>query len=245
MGDPGGSAAAAPRSPDVSTDFQRTRELLLVALTFAAGVVDAVSYLGLGRIFTANMTGNLVFLALGVGQRDLPTALHSVGALIGFCVGAVLAGWIFRGPRKPGPWPTVVTAVIFGELACLTAFAVGWGLERGAPTGADLYLLIGLSSLGMGFQNAAARYVAVPGLTTTVITVALTGFMVDLTALGVAGPGQRRAAVAVTALFCGAAIGAALMLAARTLAPVLTVVTVAMVALVAFVVFGVRGPTVG
>jgi len=213
------------------------RDVLLVGLTFAAGVVDAVSYLGLGQIFTANMTGNIVFLALAVGQRSILTAVRSVGALLGFSAGAILAGRILTRPRPAGIWPQRVTWLLLGELACVLAFAILWASAGGAPGAWLLYLLIGLSSLDMGIQNAAARHLAVPGLTTTVVTTALTGFMVDLPALGISGPGQRRAGWAVAALFAGAAVGASLMVYARDLAPVVTVSVVAAVATVSYLSF--------
>ena len=45
----------------------------LLVLTFSTGLVDAVSYLGLGRVFTANMTGNIVLLGFGIaGGGGLP-----------------------------------------------------------------------------------------------------------------------------------------------------------------------------
>ncbi len=219
---------------------ERTRDGLLIGLTLAAGVVDAVSYLGLGQIFTANMTGNVVFLALAVGRRSILTALHSVAAVVGFCAGAVAAGQLLQRPRPSGVWPVRATWVLCGVLACMAAFASGWAAVSGEPSATLLYVLIGLSSLGMGMQNAAARHLAVPGLTTTVITTALTGLMVDLPALGISGPAQRRGGFAVVALFSGAAVGAALMVYARAFAPVVTVVTVAAVTVVAYRAFGHR-----
>jgi uncharacterized membrane protein YoaK (UPF0700 family) len=241
MGGIGGAAGAMSPPPARSSAVLAASDLLLVGLTFAAGVVDAVSYLGLGGIFTANMTGNLVFLALAVGERSLLTALHSVAALLGFCAGAILTGWVLPRTRPKGPWPPQVTWLLFGEFACLLAFALGWAAVGGNPAGTSAYLLIVLSSFGMGLQNAAARYLAVPGLTTTVITMGLTGFMVDLPALGVSGTTQRRAALAVIALFSGAAIGGALMVYDRTLTPFLTIATVLSVAAFALVLY--RGRT--
>jgi uncharacterized membrane protein YoaK (UPF0700 family) len=237
-----GESEAERRVPSTSpaSSDERRRDALLVALTFAAGVVDAVSYLGLGQIFTANMTGNVVFLALAVGEGNLVTALHSVGALVGFSVGALIAGQILGRPRGPAIWPPQVTRVLWGELACVAAFAVAWVAVGGAPGPGWIYGVIGLSSLGMGMQNASARHLAVPGLTTTVITTALAGFMVDLPALGISGSGQRRFGLAVVAIFSGAAVGALLMLHVRTAAPLLTVVTVAAVVLVAGRIFGRR-----
>ena len=45
----------------------------LLVLTFTTGLVDAVSYLALGRVFTANMTGNVVLLGFGIaGSGGLP-----------------------------------------------------------------------------------------------------------------------------------------------------------------------------
>ncbi len=228
--EPHGSSALRP----VGDTADRRRDALLIGLTFAAGAVDAVSYLGLGQIFTANMTGNVVFLALALGERSVLTALHSVGALIGFSLGALVAGRILTRPRPAGTWPRRVTWLLWGELAFMVAFAVVWASVGGEPGAGVLYLLIGLSSLGMGLQNAAARHLAVPGLTTTVITTALTGFMVDLPALGISGPTQRRGAWAVTSLLTGAALGATLMVFARDLAPLVTAITVAVVAIVAY-----------
>jgi uncharacterized membrane protein YoaK (UPF0700 family) len=223
--------------PVESSAVVSKHEALLVGLTFASGVVDAVSYLGLGHIFTANMTGNVVFLALAVGERNLPTALHSSVALIGFSVGAVTAGLILVRPRPPGVWPRRATWLLWGELASLLAFALLWASQPAPSTGDLVYLLIVLSSVGMGFQNAAARHLAVPRLTTTVVTGALTEFMVDLPALGVSGTVQRRAVWAVGMLFSGAAVGATLTVFARPVAPFVTVVVVAGVVVAAHLSF--------
>jgi uncharacterized membrane protein YoaK (UPF0700 family) len=211
----------------------RAREILLLVMTFSSGSVDAVSYLGLGRIFTANMTGNLIFLALAVGQRNLPTALNSAVALILFSFGAALAGRLLGKAEPSTAWPARVTVILYGHFVCMAAFAAGWVVEGGYPIGTVLFLLIGLSSFGMGLQNAAARHLAVPGLSTTVVTVALTGFMMELPALGVSGPAQRRALLAVILLFSGAAVGATLLVYARFAAPILTALILGGVALAA------------
>jgi uncharacterized membrane protein YoaK (UPF0700 family) len=209
------------------------RDGLLIALTFASGAVDAVSYLGLGQIFTANMTGNVVFLALAIGERNAQTVLHSAVALIGFSVAAMLAGRILLRPRPTGLWPIRVNWLLWGQLALFVGFAVVWELGGDPPAPGLVYVLIVLSSLGMGLQNAVARHLAVPGLTTTVVTGSLTGFMVDLPALGISGASQRRAAWAISTLFAGAALGATLTVYARPLAPLVTVAVVAGVALAA------------
>src|SRR5579871_1917433 len=221
-----------------------SRDAPLIGLTFAAGVVDAVSYLGLGQIFTANMTGNVVFLGLAVGQGGLTTALRSVGALIGFSLGALLAGRFLVRPRPSAPWPPQVTWLPGGELVCLLAFSALWTATGGEPSANLLYVLIALSSFATGIQNAAARHLAVPGLTTTVVTTALTGFMVDLPALGISGTTQRRGAWAVVAIFSGAALGASLMIHARSFVPLVTVAAVAIVVVEAHRIFN-RNPNKG
>ncbi len=241
-GTPGKPAVGTAPTPRTGAEEYR-RDALLIALTFASGVTDAFSYLGLGQIFTANMTGNVVFLALAVGERSVLTALHSVGALIGFSLGAVAAGQLLARPRPAGPWPRRVTWLLGVESACVSAIVAVWILTGGEPAAGLLYVLIALSSFGMGVQNAAARHLAVPGLTTTVVTTALTGFMVDLPALGIAGSTQRRAVAATVALFCGAAVGATLMVYARVATPWVTLATVLGVAILAYVSFG--GPAGG
>jgi uncharacterized membrane protein YoaK (UPF0700 family) len=228
----------ASDTPAEASRVERIRDALLIGLTVATGVVDAISYLALGHIFTANMTGNVVFLALAVGQRNLYTAIYSAAALGGFCAGAVIAGRGLERARPAAVWPRHVTLVLGGELACMAAFAAVWTAAAGntGDPGA-IYLLIGLSSIGMGMQNAAARHLRVPGLTTTVVTTAITGLMVDLPALGVSGSVSRRAAWAVLALFAGAAVGATLLAYCRPVAPFVTVIAVAIVVVLAFVIF--------
>lgn len=217
---------------------EQTRDLLLIILTVAAGLVDAVSYLGMGQIFTANMTGNIVFLALGVGSRELLTSLRSVDALFGFALGAFLGGRILGSEREPGVWRPRITWVLTGELAVMGGFAAGWALSGGSPSGNVLYLLIAVSAFGMGLQNAVAWHISVPGLTTTVVTSAMTGLMAQVAALGISGPAQRRAAAAIIALFSGAALGAAVLLYAPAVPPFLTVAVLGIVVALAFRSFG-------
>jgi uncharacterized membrane protein YoaK (UPF0700 family) len=200
-----------------------------------------VSFLGLGQIFTANMTGNTVFLALAVGQRDPLLAVRSVVALGGFCVGAIVAGRIFGEAKAPQPWAPRVTRVLMAETVLLGAFNLGWVLCSGRPSGDGLYLLIGSSSVAMGLQSAVGRHLAVPGLTTTVVTTALTGLMAETAALGISGTNQKRWAWAMVALFSGAAIGAALLFTVRDSPPFLTTAILVLVCVAALTSFQTRG----
>src|SRR5215204_683886 len=141
-------------------------DAMLVLLSAAAGCVDAVSYLGLGHIFTANMTGNTVLLGLPLGQADWQAALGSSVALVGFimgvAVGAVIAG---RDQKGRAVWPMTVTVTLTVELAVLGAFALGLYLAGGAS-----HTLILLAALAMGLQSTAVRRLGIPGVATTYIT---------------------------------------------------------------------------
>src|SRR2546427_1798343 len=83
--------------------------LLLLLLTVTTGLIDAVSVLGLGRVFTANMTGNVVFLGFALARVPGFSAVRSLAALAAFLAGAVIGGRLgirLDGPR--GRWlPTV------------------------------------------------------------------------------------------------------------------------------------------
>jgi uncharacterized membrane protein YoaK (UPF0700 family) len=156
------------------------RAALLLWLTWAAGNVDAISYLGLDHVFTAMMTGNTVLLGLAVGQGDVFAALRSMLALGGFLAGVALGAVIVETGGLREEWPPAVTAALALEALALGIFAVIWhlaGPERGAGIVA---VLIGLSGLAMGIQSAAVRRLGVPGIATTYITGTLTSLVVDL-----------------------------------------------------------------
>jgi len=150
------------------------RDAMVLMLTWAAGSVDAISYLALDHVFTANMTGNTVLLGLAIGQGHGWAALRSIVALAGFALGAALGATIVeRGPKR-GDWPAAVTRAIFLEGVILGIFAVTWhfpGIAR------SVYALIALSAVAMGMQSAAIRHLNVPGVATTYITGTLTSFM--------------------------------------------------------------------
>ncbi len=150
---------------------------MVLMLTWAAGSVDAISYLALDHVFTANMTGNTVLLGLALGQGHGWAALRSIVALAGFALGAALGAMIVeRGPKR-GDWPAAVTKAIFLEGVILGIFAVTWHLPGIARSGSVVYALIALSAVAMGMQSAAIRHLNVPGVATTYITGTLTSFM--------------------------------------------------------------------
>lgn len=153
------------------------RDAMVLMLTWAAGSVDAISYLALDHVFTANMTGNTVLLGLAIGQGHGWAALRSIVALAGFALGAALGARIVERAPKGGDWPPAVTRAIFLEGVILGIFAVTWHLPGIARSGSVVYALIALSAVAMGMQSAAIRHLNVPGVATTYITGTLTSFM--------------------------------------------------------------------
>ena len=158
-----------------------SRDAMLLVLTGAAGLVDAISYLELGHVFTAMMTGNTVLLALAIGQGEVIAALRSTLALVAFSVGAAGGALVLQRGRARGEWPFIVTAALALEGVLLGVFAAVWHGKGVAPHPDALVLvLIVLSGLAMGIQAAAVRHLGVPGVASTYITGTLTSLMAEL-----------------------------------------------------------------
>ncbi len=110
---------------------------LLLLLTCAAGTVDAISYLGLGHVFTAMMTGNTVLLGLAIGQGHLAAALRSIVALLGFSLGVVAGAVIVQRKDDNASWPPSVTQTIELEAVLLGIFALLWHVTGPAHSESD------------------------------------------------------------------------------------------------------------
>src|SRR4029453_1737856 len=125
------------------------RESMLLLLSLAAASLDAISYLGLGRVFTAMMTGNTVLLGLALAQGEVLAALRSILALIGFAIGAFVGAIIVERESYPAEWPAAATAGrAFGTMI-LIIFAASFTLFGNTHQGI-VYLLIILSAFAMG-----------------------------------------------------------------------------------------------
>jgi uncharacterized membrane protein YoaK (UPF0700 family) len=184
-----------------------TRALLV--LTFTTGLVDAVSYLGLGRVFTANMTGNIVLLGFGVaGGYGLPV-VGPVVSLSAFLLGASAGGVLVR--RMDTRHPALVARALGIEVALLGLAAVAAAATNIRPDSAVGYLVIALLAFAMGVRNATVRRIAAPDLTTTVLTMTLTGLAVDFRLAAGPGKGAIRRSSAVLAMLVGALVGALLL----------------------------------
>ena len=209
----------------------RRRDFLLVALTFAAGSVDAVALLRLD-VFTAVMTGNIVLLGLAVGQGAFGNALRSVIALVAYSVGVVAGARIVGAIAIETHWSPSVTRALAIEWLLQAAFLIGWVLTAAHPDGVAAAALIALSGVAMGIQAATARALA-PGMSTTYVTGTLTGLLSELSALGAVSGDRRRRASIVVALALGAVAGALALSTAPLLAPAIPLAVVGAVVLVA------------
>src|SRR2546426_484492 len=162
--------------------------LLLLLLTVTTGLIDAVSVLGLGRVFTANMTGNVVFLGFALARVPGFSLVRSLAALAAFLAGAVIGGRLaIRLEGSRGRWLATVAAVESSLLFAAALTAIGYDGEHLAPV-ARLYSLIGLTAVAMGLRNATVRRLAVPDLTTTVLTLTLAGLGADSSLAGGSNP---------------------------------------------------------
>ncbi|MDH6115240.1 uncharacterized membrane protein YoaK (UPF0700 family) [Kitasatospora sp. MAP12-15] len=178
---------------------------LMLALTVVTGLIDAFSYLTLGHVFVANMTGNIVFSGFAIAGATGFSLAASVAALAAFSLGALLGGRLAHSASRHR------ARVLRLTLAVETVLVAGALLVTqlaDQPYGeGPRYLLIVLLGLAMGVQNAAARALAVPDLTTTVLTLTIAGAAADSRLAG--GPGGRagRRLLSAAAMFLGALVG--------------------------------------
>jgi uncharacterized membrane protein YoaK (UPF0700 family) len=201
---------------------------LMLALTFSTGVVDAVGYLGLDRVFTGNMTGNVVILAMALtGAGGLPI-IGPLIALACFLAGAAAAGRVFK--NIPAGW-YVRTTVLLSAVAALLVIASVLDIAIHVRTEALAYVVTGMLGLAMGAQAGSARHIGVADVTTVVVTSTLVGLAFDSRFGGGKSkhPWQKRSG-AILLLALGAASGALLLRAnigyGTLLAAVVTIVVV-------------------
>ncbi|MEV0173244.1 YoaK family protein [Streptomyces sp. NPDC050803] len=183
---------------------------LLLILTVVTGLVDAVSYLELGHVFVANMTGNVVFLGFALAGDESLSALASVVAMGSFLVGALAGGRL--GTRFAADRGQLLGSATAVQTVLVAVTVVAAAVSDGRVTPGVQYTLIVLLGLAMGLQNAVARRLGVPDLTTTVLTLTLTGLAADSTPAGGEAPRPGRRVLSVLAMFLGALVGALLVL---------------------------------
>ncbi|WP_309133071.1 YoaK family protein [Brevibacterium sp.] len=179
---------------------------MLLVLTFSTGMVDAIGYLGFDKVFTGNMTGNVVILGMGLaGAEDVPV-LRPALALVFFMVGAALGGRILG--RIGEEWHKRTT-LIFGLVALGCAgLAVYVALVPDPELGLAGTIFTSVLSALMGAQAAAARRMKIADVTTVVVTSTIVGLASDSKLAGGDGVRWVRRLLAVVLILLGALAGA-------------------------------------
>ena len=161
----------------------------LFLLTVIAGWIDALCFLGLGKVFSSFMSGNFLFLGIAVGQRDWDFLYRASVALMAFLVGALTSTAIVSGKKFAGDRLSPVALTV--EMFVLLAFAIAWHSfgEFGSDSVAQTTLLA-LASLGMGMQAASVFALGIPGVATNALTGTFTliARIVSRKALGIPNP---------------------------------------------------------
>jgi uncharacterized membrane protein YoaK (UPF0700 family) len=153
---------------------ERQRDWLAIALTAVAGSIDAIGYIVLFRVFTANMTGNTVALAMGLLESDWATATRHGFAIPMFLMGLLFSRFTVHvaGERQ---WRHTATILFGTEAALLACFALlgllclpAGHVERSSG---DLFLaMVALPALAMGVQNASLSHFGRLSVRTTHVT---------------------------------------------------------------------------
>jgi uncharacterized membrane protein YoaK (UPF0700 family) len=209
-------AATRSLAEQAAGNLRHPLSLTLLALTFSTGTVDAASYLGLGHVFTANMTGNVVLLGFGIaGAGGLPV-IAPIVSMAAFVVGAGIGGTL--GRRHADRKQVDLVYALALEAALLACAATLAAAAHPLPATAKGDATIALMAGAMGIRNATVRRLAVPDLTTTVLTMTLTGLAADARVFGGGGRnGSVRRTTAIVAMLVGAISGALMLRTGLTL----------------------------
>jgi uncharacterized membrane protein YoaK (UPF0700 family) len=183
--------------------------VMMLALTFTTGIIDAIGYLGLDRVFTANMTGNVVVLGMAIAQaEDLPIVGPAV-ALGCFLLGAALGGRLLRSSRVGWSGRTTAAFSTTGSIVLLLGIACFVVVPtEGTPWA---YVVTGFLGLAMGLQAASARRIGVADVTTVVVTSTIVGLASESRLAGGTSKNWVRRVLAVALIIAGATCGALLL----------------------------------
>jgi uncharacterized membrane protein YoaK (UPF0700 family) len=181
----------------------------LLGMTAVTGLIDAVSFLSLGRVFTANMTGNVAILAFAIARVPGLSIGYSLTALLSFLAGAIFGGRIMARAGADSQIRFAVQAFLLEDAFLFAASLCAIGYKRDLLEHSFQPLaLIALTALAMGTRNAAVRKRAIPDLTTTVLTLTITAIGADSSIANGNNPRLARRVETVVAMFLGAALGA-------------------------------------
>ena len=216
---------------DQATEI-RLRDLLLNALTVSSGAVDAISFLALGKVFSAFMTGNIAFFGLRIaGAARAPGGVAIFVSMAAFAVGVYLSTRIVKASETSGVWSQRVTVALGVSLIPHAVFLAVWFASNGQPSIDVAHELLALWALAMGMQSAAVRTLHVDGVFTTAATATIIFLVGHITNWSATVVERHRLAGVLVSLLVGATAGGLLLVHAHIYAPVLPfVITVLAVA---------------
>lgn len=210
----------------------RIRDVLLAVLAFAAGSIDVLSWPALGKVFSAFMTGNVVFLAAGLFSHQSELSLHAAVALFAFGVGAWATAAMMPREDPSVLWPARVTAGLIACALVQMVFVVVWLVVGGHP-GSTLLVLLGIMAFAMGIQTAVAVTLGVHAVFTTAVTATWTVLVGDAAHWSATRTERRRLTLVLGGTLLGALVGALLLAHLRLWMPLLPVLVTSGVAVAA------------
>ncbi|WP_051979046.1 YoaK family protein [Edaphobacter aggregans] len=213
----------------------RIRHWLLDALTVSSGSIDSISFLGLGKVFTAFMTGNVAFLGMGIAGNPVPRIVSVLASMAGFAVGIYFATRITSSDKQKSgvTWSPRTTFALGVSLLAHLCFVAIWFATSGRPGASAVPILLAVWALAMGLQSGAVRKLHVEGIFTTAATGTFIVLASDLVNWGLTRDERRRYRGVLISLVIGATAGAYLFFHAPIFAPVLPLVITAGVAVTA------------
>ena len=211
-------------TPVIRPNDVKLRDFLLSGLTFSSGAVDAISFIALGKVFTAFMTGNVAFLGLLLAGAGGPELLSVLLAMAGFSAGVYLGTLIVkpRGQQSSGIWPARVTVTLGLSLLWQAAFVILWLTVHGRPDTHAVHWLLLFWGIAMGMQSAAVRSLKVDGVFTTAATATFIFVMGDLATQAESPEVRLRLWGVLVSLLLGATAGGFFLVHALIYAPVLS-----------------------
>lgn len=215
----------------------RVRDLLLYALAVVSGSVDAISFLTLGKVFAAFMTGNIIFLGLRVAGVGEPGKVSIVVSLASFAMGVYIATRLIGPSEQSRMWPQRVTVVLGLSLIAHAVFLTTWFAKNGQALTDVAHVLLGSWALAMGMQTEAVRTFHIDDVFTTAATGTFVSFVRAFSNRFTPIAETRRRAGVLVSLSSGATGGGLLLGHAHVLAPVLPVVITLLVVITAAIAF--------
>jgi uncharacterized membrane protein YoaK (UPF0700 family) len=235
-------------SSDRQIDYVAHRNALLDALTLSSGAIDAVSFLALGKVFTAFMTGNVAFLGMAfAGSPVAPRVVSVLSSMAGFAVGVFIAAKIVARSARPAAhqgeqpaaavWPKRTTVALGVSLLAHLCFVVIWFANGGKPGDTVIPVLLAVWAAAMGLQSGAVRRLDVGGIFTTAATATFIFLFSDEANFRLTADERTRLRGILLSLVIGATAGAYILIHAPLYAPLLPLVVTAFVVATAARVF--------